>query len=114
MQEASRHPEVDQENATALEPNNEILASPLDSRGALAFELGCHLGRLVRTDQSRIVDRHALQASADKRGLELPADALDLRQLRHRASVVARRRRAERPTGPREAGRECRATAPCR
>ena len=88
VQEAPRHPEVDQENPTALEPNNQILAATLDRCDALAFQLGRHLGRLVRTHEARIVDAHLLEAPTDERRLELPADALDLRQLRHAASVV--------------------------
>ena len=82
-QQAPRHPEVDQENTTALEPNNQILAAPLDRRDALAFQLGRHLGRLVRAHEARVVDPHLLEAAPDERRLELPADALDLRQLRH-------------------------------
>src|ERR1700755_1387712 len=83
MQKASRHPEVDQENATALEPNNQILAAPPKLRDALALQLGRHLGRFIGTNEPGIVDSHVLEASADECGLELPADALDLRQLRH-------------------------------
>src|SRR5579862_2609762 len=83
MQQAPRHPEVDQENPTALEPNNQILAATLDRCHALAFELGRYLGRLVRTHEAQVVDDHALEAPADEHRLELPADALDLRQLRH-------------------------------
>src|SRR5689334_13732987 len=87
-QEAPRHPEVDQENATALESNNQILAATVDSRDVFPFELGRHLGGLVRAHEARVVDGHPLEAPADERGLELPANALDLRQLRHTASVV--------------------------
>jgi hypothetical protein len=79
---------VDQENATALEPHNQILAATFDRCDTLAFELGRHLGRLVRTNEARIVDGHSLEAPADERRLELPADALDLRQLRHPSTVV--------------------------
>src|SRR5437868_11507329 len=101
MQQAPRHPEVDQENPTALEPNNQILAAPLDSRDTLSLELGRHLGRLIRTDEARIVDAHTLEAPTYQCGLELPTDALDLRQLRHAASLVVWRRPAERPTASR-------------
>ena len=82
-QEAPRHPEVDQENTTALEPNNQILAATLDGGDVFSFELGRHLGGLVRAHEARVVDAHPLEAPADERGLELPANALDLRQLRH-------------------------------
>jgi hypothetical protein len=87
-QETSRHPEVDQENPTALEPNNQILAAAFDRPDALTFELGRHLGRLVRAHESRIVDTHALETPPDECRLELRADGLDLRQLGHAASVV--------------------------
>jgi len=87
-QQASRHPEVNQENATALEPNNQILASPLDRRDAFSLELGRHLGRVVWTHEARVVDGDVLEPAADEGGFELRADTLDLRQLRHPASVV--------------------------
>src|SRR6476620_5003120 len=86
-EEAPRHPEVDQENTTALEPNNQILAAPLDRGDALAFQLGRHLGRLVRAHEPRVVDAHAVEPPPHERWLELPADALDLRQLRHAGYV---------------------------
>jgi hypothetical protein len=92
MQKAPRHPEVDQKNTTALEPDNQILAAPPDLCDALALKLGLHLGRLVGTDKPSVVDAHAVEAPADEYGLELPADALDLRQLRHdgqRSRIVA-------------------------
>ena len=76
------------QNAIGLEPDNQILAATLDRRDALALELSRHLGRLVRTHEARVVDRHPLEAPADERGLKLPADGLDLRQLRHAARVV--------------------------
>jgi hypothetical protein len=79
---------VNQESSAALEPNNQILAAPLDRRDPLPLQLGCHLGRLVWAHEARVVDAHPLEAPPDERGLELPADALDLRQLRHVASVV--------------------------
>ena len=46
VQKRPRHPEVNQENTTALEPNNQILAAPLQGCDALAGELGRHLGRI--------------------------------------------------------------------
>jgi hypothetical protein len=36
VDQAPRHPEVNQENASALEPNNYILAAPLDRFDTLA------------------------------------------------------------------------------
>src|SRR5215469_5790119 len=82
-EKAPRHPEVDQENTTALEPDNQILAASLDRGDSLAFQFGCHLGRLVRAHEPRVVDLYTLEAPPHERGLELPADGLDLRQFRH-------------------------------
>jgi hypothetical protein len=76
---------VDQENPTACELNNQIFAAPLDGRNALPVQLGRHLGRLVRADEARVVDPHPLEATSHQYRLELPADALDLRQLGHAA-----------------------------
>src|SRR2546430_17376601 len=84
--EASRHPEVDQENTPALEPNNQILAAPLDGRDPLSFQLGRHLGRLVRAHEARVLDPHPLEAPPAKRALDPPPDALDPRQRRHAAN----------------------------
>jgi hypothetical protein len=70
---------VDQENAAALEANDEILATSLDRSDALPFELGRHRLGLVRTDETRVVNGDLIEATADERRLELPANALDLR-----------------------------------
>jgi hypothetical protein len=94
MQEAPSHPEVDQQNTTALEPNNQILAAPIDRRDTLTLELGRHLGGVVGADEPRVVDEHALEAATDEHRSELRADALDFRELRHIASVVVWSRQA--------------------
>src|SRR3954453_7188055 len=78
-QKASRHPEVNQKNATALELDDQILATALDGRDALRFQLGRHLGRLVRAYETRVVDPHPLEATPDGQGLELPGTGLALR-----------------------------------
>jgi hypothetical protein len=83
VENAPRHPEVNQENATSLEPNNQILAAAPDFRDALALELGRHLGGLERTHEPRIVDPDAVEAPSDEDGLEPAADGLDLGKLRH-------------------------------
>jgi hypothetical protein len=70
---------VAQENAAALESNDEILTAPSERSDAFPLELGRHRVGLVRTDETRVVDGDSLEATADERRLELPADALDLR-----------------------------------
>jgi hypothetical protein len=79
VQQIPCHPEVDQENASALESNDEILAPPTERSDLFPFELGRHRVGLVRTDETRVVDGDAIEATADERRLELPANALDLR-----------------------------------
>src|SRR5438067_2848484 len=88
VQHVPRHAEVDQEDATALEPDNQILAAPLDRGDSLARELGRHLGRVFRTRQPRVVDLDAREAAADEHRLEPPADRLDLGQLGHPANLA--------------------------
>src|SRR3954469_17355175 len=92
VQKVPRHPEVDQENASALEPNNQILAAPLDCLDALAGELGRDLGRFLGSRQPRIFDLDVLEAASDEHGLEPAANRLDLGQLVHRPSLAMSRR----------------------
>jgi hypothetical protein len=97
---ASRHPEVDQERATAVEPKNQILAAPLDGGDGLALELGSDLERLERADEPRVEDVDVLEAPPDERGLELAANRLDLGQLGHTASVATSSGSRSRVTPP--------------
>src|SRR3954454_11924251 len=92
VQEVSRHPEVDQENATALEPNNQILAAPFERSDALADELGRDLGRVLGPRQPRVFDLDVLEAPSDEHRLEPAANRLDLGQLGHQASLAMSRR----------------------
>jgi hypothetical protein len=79
VQKCPRHPEVNQENTTALEPNNQILAASLERRDTLAGELGRHLGRIFGSRQARVFDVDVLEPAADEHRLEAAADRLDLR-----------------------------------
>jgi hypothetical protein len=88
MPQAPRHPEVNQENATTLEPDNQILAAPLHGGHALALQLGRDLERLERPHQPRVEDLHLLEAPPHEQRLELAADRLDLGQLGHERSVA--------------------------
>jgi hypothetical protein len=76
---APRHPEVDQENATAFEPNNQILAATFYRGDTLAFELGGDDVRFERPDEPRVVDDDVLEDAADEDRLEAGPDSLDLR-----------------------------------
>jgi hypothetical protein len=86
--QAPRHPEVNEQSATGLEPNNQILAATLDRYDTLAFELGRHLGGLVGPNESRVVDLDTLEAAPLEDRRNLRPDRLDLGQLGHRARVL--------------------------
>src|SRR6266536_3064482 len=88
VQQGPRHPEVDQENTPALEPNNQLLAAPLKRRDALAGELGRHLGRVLRSCQPRVRDLDVREPPPDENRLETSPDRLDLGQLRHPSTLA--------------------------
>jgi hypothetical protein len=85
---------VDQENATALEPNNHIFAATLNGRDTLAFELGCDRCGILRASQAPVEDLDAVDPPADEHRLELGTNRLDLGQLRHAAQPIGGRTRA--------------------
>src|ERR671934_1329076 len=84
VQQLSRHPEVNQENATAFEPNNQILAAAIERCDPLSLELGGHSGGVLGPGEARVEDLHTLEPAADEPGLKPRADSLDLRKLGHR------------------------------
>ena len=83
-----RHPEVNQERATGVEPNNQILAATIDSRDAFAAEFVCDLERVERPGQPRVADPNVLEDPSFQHGRKPPADGLDLGQLGHRRTVA--------------------------
>ena len=92
VQKVPRHAEVDQENATALEPNNQVLAAPLERLDALADELGRDLGRILWPRQPRVFDLDVLEAPSVEHRLEPAPNRLDLGQLGHRPSLATAER----------------------
>src|SRR5438105_4509288 len=89
VDEIPRHPEVNQENQTALEPNNQILAAPANGGHALAREFRSHLRRFSRARQPRVENLDILEPAADELGLETCPYGLDFGQLGHRVSSLA-------------------------
>src|SRR4051794_19792224 len=83
MPERPRHPEVNQQSPSRLEPNNQILAAPVDGRDALTLERSSHPVGIERTRQPRVGDRDPLEATPLEHGHKTPPDTLDLWQLRH-------------------------------
>jgi hypothetical protein len=78
-----RHPEVNQQSATRLEPNNQILPAALERDDALPLELcGDGVG-LERADEPWIADLHLIQAPADEVRLERESNRLDFGQFGH-------------------------------
>jgi hypothetical protein len=88
VQNVPRHPEVDQESSTSLEPNNQVLAAAIDGGDALALQVGRDLDGVEWARQPRIGDLDALERAAHEHRLEPATDGLDLRKLGHRTSVV--------------------------
>jgi hypothetical protein len=88
VQKVPRHPEVNQESPTSLEPDNQILAAAIDGFDALALQFGCDLDPVERARQPRIVDLDTLKGAAHEHRLEPATDGLDFWKLRHRTRVV--------------------------
>jgi hypothetical protein len=78
VQQVSRHPEVDQENATRIEPNNQILAATIERGDALSLELGGHSGGVEGPCEALVEDLDTLEAAPKELRLEPRADGLDL------------------------------------
>jgi hypothetical protein len=78
MPETPRHSEVNQESATRLESNNQILAAALQRADVLAFELGGDRLGLERADEPWVVNLDLLQPAADDVRLERETNRLDL------------------------------------
>ena len=76
--QAPRHPEVYEQSATGIEPDNQILAATVDRCDPFALELRRHLGGLVRADEPRIVDLHALESASLENRCKTHANRLDL------------------------------------
>src|SRR5215212_326468 len=83
VDKASSHPEVNQENQTALEPNNQILAAPANRCDDLPDELCSHLCRIDGSCQPGVEDLDRLESAADQLRLEARPHGLDFGQLGH-------------------------------
>ena len=83
MAQATRHPEVNEENPTALESNNQILAPALERGDPLAGELGGDGGGVERPRQPLVEDLGLLDRAADELSLQSGPDRLDFGELRH-------------------------------
>jgi len=88
VSEAPRHPEVNQETATALEPKNQILAATIELGDPLADQLGLDEPRVVRSRQPWVGDLHRLESPSRDDRLEPATNRLDLGQLGHPARVA--------------------------
>src|SRR6476620_9222516 len=83
------HSEVNQENETALKPNNQILAATIHRCDALPGQLCSHLCRIDGTRQPGIEDLNVFEPAAEQFWLEVRSDRLDFGQLRHRVRSLA-------------------------
>ena len=89
MSQRPCHAEVNQESPSRLEPNNQILATPIQGRDALALERSRHLVGRDRPRQPRVDDLDPPERSPLEDGHKAPPDALDLGQLGHDAPYRA-------------------------
>src|SRR5215207_884436 len=83
-----RHAEVDQKHTIGFEPNNQILAAPLEGCDGLSLEFCCDLAGLHGPGHAWIENLDAVEAPTDEEGLETNANRLDLGQLGHGASLA--------------------------
>jgi len=74
---------VNQENATAFEPDNQILAAAIERGDPLPLELGGQSDRIVGPGEAWVDDLDMLETAPDEPGLEPCPDGLDLGKLRH-------------------------------
>jgi len=95
-----RHPEVDQESATRLEPNNQVLAATPDLSHDLALESLRHLRGRERPSESFVGDLDVLETPPLEHGCEPTTNALDLGQLGHGGTVAALRHDLEEDAAP--------------
>lgn len=77
VQQLTRHAEVNQENATTLESNNQILAAAIERGDSFSLELGGDPRWVERPGETWIGDRNAFEATSDELWLEALADDLD-------------------------------------
>ena len=76
-----------QDQAAALECQQQVFGAPADGQHPLARELRGHL-RLDGPAQARLVDAQRRNAMALQGALDAAARGLDLGQLRHAATVT--------------------------
>ena len=69
---------MNQQRSSRLEPNNQILATPIDGTDALTLELSGDLLGIERPRQPRVQDLDPLEPSPLEDRREPPPDALDL------------------------------------
>jgi hypothetical protein len=79
VEQLPAHPEVDHENASAREPEEHVLAAPVESVDALPRQVaGEHL-RFRVADDARKAEVDRLDGPADEERPEVGRDRLDLR-----------------------------------
>ena len=85
LQQAARHPQVDQERAARREADDQVLAAPVDVLDALAGQLRGDGERVLGPRQPDVADLDVLERPPLERRRDRTPDGLDLGELRHRA-----------------------------
>jgi hypothetical protein len=73
-----RHPEVNQQRPSRPEPDNQVLAAPLERENSFALELPRNVGGIARPRQARVGDVDALEPPTLEKRCKPCADRLDL------------------------------------
>ena len=79
---------MDQESASRLEPNNQILAATRERRHTFALEAARDRSRILGARQPWIRHLDAIEAPPFEQRRKLAADGLDLGQLGHGATLA--------------------------
>jgi len=69
---------VNQENTTAFETKNQILAAAVECRDPLSLELGGHTGGVEGSGEARVVDVDPLETASHELRPQPSPDGLDL------------------------------------
>jgi hypothetical protein len=92
--EASGHSNLGLKNGLVVEPEEQILASALDAADTAALQpAGEGFGRREVEDQVAAANPRAANRALPQLGIEVPADDLDFRELRHQRRAPERGQR---------------------